>query len=50
MDFMRVAPRFLKLRLPKSVTQVCEKMWDIGGVVVKTSRGWRFLEVWNVTP
>jgi len=36
--------------VPKKVTQVCEEMWDIGGVVVKTSRGWRFLEVWNVTP
>ena len=36
--------------VPKKVTQVCEEMWDIGGVVVKTSRGWRFLEVWSVTP
>ncbi len=36
--------------VPKKVTQVCQEMWDIGGVVVKTSRGWRFLEVWNVTP
>ena len=36
--------------VPKKVTQVCEEMWDIGGVVVKTKRGWRLLEVWNVSP
>ena len=36
--------------VPKEVTQICQEMWDIGGVVVKTSRGWRLLEVWNVSP
>jgi hypothetical protein len=36
--------------VPKKVTQICQEMWDIGGVVVKTSRGWRLLEVWNVSP
>lgn len=36
--------------VPKKVTQICEEMWNIGGVVVKTRKGWRFLEVWNVTP
>ena len=36
--------------VPKKVTRVCEEMWDIGGVVVKTKRGWRLLEVWKVTP
>ena len=36
--------------VPTEVTATCQKMWDIGGVVVKTSRGWRFLEVWKVTP
>lgn len=36
--------------VPKKVTQICGEMWDIGGVVVKTRRGWRFLEVWTVTP
>jgi hypothetical protein len=35
--------------VPKKVTQLCQTMWDIGGVVAKTSRGWRFIEVWNVT-
>ena len=36
--------------VPKEVTQICQKMWDIGGVVVETGRGWRFLEIWNVSP
>ena len=36
--------------VPERVTQICGEMWDISGVVVKTSRGWRFLEVWKVTP
>jgi hypothetical protein len=36
--------------VPKRVTQLCQPMWDIGGVVAKTARGWRLIEVWNVTP
>jgi hypothetical protein len=36
--------------VPKQVTQLCQPMWDIGGVVAKTSHGWRFVEVWNVSP
>ncbi len=36
--------------VPDRVTQLCKVMWDIGGVVAKTAGGWRFLEVWNVSP
>lgn len=36
--------------VPKKVTQLCGEMWDISGIAVKTNRGWRLLEVWNVTP
>jgi hypothetical protein len=36
--------------VPKQVTQICGEMWDIGGVVVKTGRGWRLLDVWKVSP
>ena len=36
--------------VPAEVTQICREAWDIAEVVVKTRRGWRFLEVWNVTP
>jgi hypothetical protein len=36
--------------VPKEITQICPEMWDIGGVVVKTSRGWRLVEAWNLSP
>lgn len=36
--------------VPKKVTQIVQEMSDIGGVVVKSRRGWRFLEVWKVSP
>ena len=36
--------------VPKKVTQLCQPMWDIGGVVAKTALGWRLMEVWNVSP
>jgi hypothetical protein len=36
--------------VPVEVTQLCKPGWDIGGVVAKTGKGWRFVEVWNVSP
>ena len=36
--------------VPHEVTRYCRVGWDISGVVVKTSNGWRLLEVWNVSP
>jgi len=36
--------------VPKQVTQLCQPMWDIGGVVAKVGKGWRLIEVWNVSP
>lgn len=36
--------------VPHEVSQQCQVGWDIGGIVAKTAKGWRFLEVWNVTP
>ena len=36
--------------VPKQVTNFCQPMWDIGGVVVKVGKGWRLIEVWNVSP
>jgi len=35
---------------PKQVTALCEPGWDIGGVVAKVGKGWRLIEVWNVSP
>ena len=36
--------------VPKKVTALCEPGWGIGGVVAKVGKGWRLVEVWNVTP
>jgi hypothetical protein len=34
---------------PKA-SRIAKVGWDIGGSVAKTAEGWRFLEVWNVSP
>jgi len=38
------------IQVPKQVTTLCEPGWDIGGVVAKVGKGWRLVEVWNVSP
>jgi len=36
--------------VPREVTCRCQVGWEISGVVGKTSKGWRLLEVWKVSP
>ena len=36
--------------VPEEVTNLCQPRWDIGGIVAKVGKGWRLLEVWNVSP
>lgn len=36
--------------VPSEVSRQCRVGWDISGVVVRTPKGWRLLEVWNVSP
>jgi len=36
--------------VPQRVTKLCRTRWDLGGVVAKTPRGWRLIEVWNLSP
>jgi len=36
--------------VPREVSRMCKEGWDISGVAVKTSKGWRLMEVWNVSP
>jgi hypothetical protein len=38
------------LPVPKEAAARLQVGWDIGGVVGKTPRGWRLVEVWNVSP
>lgn len=34
----------------EKISSLCEIEWDIGGRVEKKTDGWRFTEVWNVSP
>jgi hypothetical protein len=36
--------------VPTQVSRLCKVGWDIGGKAVKTPKGWRLVEVWNVSP
>ena len=36
--------------VPREVSDLCKVGWDIGGRAVKTPKGWRLVEVWNVSP
>ncbi len=36
--------------VPREVSRRCKVGWELGGVVVKTSKGWRLMEAWRVSP
>jgi hypothetical protein len=36
--------------VPAKVAKACKVGWDIGGMVALTSKGWRLVEVWNISP
>ena len=38
------------LLVPRQATARLKVGWDIGGVVERTSRGLRFVELWNISP
>jgi hypothetical protein len=38
------------IALPGKVTRACKVGWDVGGVVGQTAKGWRLVEVWNISP
>jgi hypothetical protein len=38
------------IAVPVSIARACRVGWDIGGVVVHTTKGWRLIKVWNVSP
>jgi len=35
--------------VPARASSILKVDWDVGGVVGKTSHGWRLIEVWNVS-
>ncbi len=36
--------------VPSKASRMCKTGWDISATVVKTPKGWRLKEVWNVSP
>lgn len=38
------------VHVPEQATALCEPGWDIGGIVAKVGKSWRFVDVWNVSP
>ena len=36
--------------VPAQVARACKVGWDVGGVVARTGKGWRLVEVWNISP
>ena len=38
------------IKVPQEISRACKEDWDIGCVVARTGREWRFVEVWNISP
>ncbi len=36
--------------VPARIAKACKVGWDVGGVVALTKKGWRLVEVWNISP
>jgi hypothetical protein len=36
--------------VPAKVAKACQVGWDVGGVIALTNKGWRLVEVWNISP
>jgi hypothetical protein len=36
--------------VPAKVAKACKVGWDVGGVVGLSKKGWRLIEVWNISP
>jgi hypothetical protein len=36
--------------VPDSISDAAQEGWTISGMLGKTSKGWRFVETWNVYP
>ena len=40
----------ISVPVPAAIAKACKVGWDIGGVVAETAKGWRLVEVWNLSP
>jgi hypothetical protein len=48
--FMTGDPVLGPIPVSAKVARACKLGWNIGGSVASTAKGWRLVEVWNVTP
>jgi hypothetical protein len=48
--FMTGDPVIGPIPVPAKIARACKLDWDIGGVVALTAKGWRLVEVWNISP
>jgi len=40
----------ISIPVPAAIAKACKVGWDIGGAVAETAKGWRLVEVWNLSP
>jgi hypothetical protein len=43
-------PEIGPIPVPARIAKACKVGWDVGGAVARTSKGWRLVEVWNISP
>ncbi len=36
--------------VPTQIARASTVGWDVGGVIARTKKGWRLVEVWNISP
>ncbi len=48
--FMSNDPVIGPMPIPAKIARACKVGWDIGGRVALTAKGWRLIEVWNISP
>ncbi len=40
----------IPIPVPARIAKACKVGWDVGGVVAQTKKGWRLVEIWNLSP
>jgi hypothetical protein len=48
--FMTGDPVLGPIPVPAKIARACQVGWNIGGTVASTAKGWRLVEIWNVSP
>jgi hypothetical protein len=47
---LSASPQNVPVPVSAAIAKACKVGWDIGGVVAETAKGWRLVEVWNLSP